>query len=94
MQTAPAEPWTIQSIARRVGVSRAAFAKRFTALVGTSPIAFLTSWRLAVAADRLTSTDDSIARIANDVGYGSAFALSTAFKRHYGRSPHHFRTAR
>lgn len=94
MQAEPAERWTIQSLARRVGVSRAALAKRFADLVGTTPIAFLTDWRLSIAADRLTTSSDSIGTIANEVGYGSAFALSTAFKRRFGVSPHHYRTAK
>lgn len=94
MQAQPDERWTIQSLARRVGVSRATLAKRFAELVGATPIAFLTDWRLALAADRLTTSDDSIGSIANEVGYGSAFALSTAFKRRFGVSPHHYRTTR
>jgi AraC-like DNA-binding protein len=92
MQADPAERWTVQSLARRVGVSRATFAKRFHELVGTTPIAFLTDWRLSLGADLLTSTDSSIAAIATEVGYGSAFAFSTAFKRRYGVSPHRFRS--
>ena len=93
MQAEPAERWTIQALARRVGVSRAALAKRFTEVVGTAPIAFLTEWRLSVAADRLTLSRDPIGAIAAEVGYGSAFALSTAFKRRYGVSPHRYRTS-
>jgi AraC-like DNA-binding protein len=93
MQSEPATPWTIQRLARTVGVSRATLAKRFQDSAGTSPIAFLTRWRLAIAAERLSTTDESIGRIAADVGYGSAFALSTAFKRHYGVSPTRYRAA-
>jgi AraC-like DNA-binding protein len=93
LQSEPAERWTIQALARRVGVSRAALAKRFNEVVGTPPIAFLTDWRLSLAADRLATSRDPIARIADEVGYSSAFALSTAFKRRYGVSPHRYRTA-
>jgi AraC-like DNA-binding protein len=93
MQAEPAERWTIQWLARRVGVSRSVLAKRFADVVGTTPIAFLTEWRLSVAADRLTTSTDSIGAVASDVGYGSAFALSTAFKRRFGVSPHHYRTS-
>lgn len=53
---------------------------------------YLTGWCLALAADRLRATDDTIAAIARQVGYGSAFALSTAFKRTYGVSPQEHRT--
>ncbi len=91
MQSAPSERWTVQALARRVDVSRATFAKRFHELVGTTPIAFLTDWRLSLGADLLTTTDLSIAQIADDVGYGSAFAFSTAFKRRFAVSPHRYR---
>lgn len=94
LQADPARRWTIQSLAREVGVSRAGLAKRFTELVGTAPIAFLTDLRLALAADRLVASREPIAGIAEEVGYGSAFALSTAFKRRYGVSPQRFRVAR
>ncbi|MFE2998358.1 cupin domain-containing protein [Nocardia sp. NPDC059246] len=87
MQHNPAHPWTVASLAAEVGVSRAALARRFTELVGEPPMAFLTDWRLALAADLLHETDATLESIARRVGYGSAFALSTAFKRHYGISP-------
>ncbi|MEG3626892.1 AraC family transcriptional regulator [Streptomyces poriticola] len=93
LQDDPAHPWTVASLAAGAGVSRAALARRFTALVGESPMAYLTGWRLALAADRLRDTDDTLAAIARQVGYGSAFALSTAFKRAYGVSPQEHRTA-
>ncbi len=92
MQAAPARRWTVAALAREVGLSRAAFSRRFSELVGTAPIAFLTEWRLALAADRLAGGGDALATIAEDVGYGSAFAFSTAFKRRYGTSPHRYRT--
>ncbi|MFV0526107.1 MAG: AraC family transcriptional regulator [Acidimicrobiales bacterium] len=92
MQRHPAKRWTVASLAAECGMSRAALAKRFTEVVGVAPITLLTDWRMAVTADRLASSRDPIARIAGEVGYGSAFALSTAFKRHYGVSPHHYRS--
>jgi AraC-like DNA-binding protein len=55
-------------------------------------MAYLTGWRLALAADRLRDTDDTIGALARQVGYGSAFALSTAFKRAYGVSPQEWRS--
>ncbi|MFC4329377.1 AraC family transcriptional regulator [Streptomyces andamanensis] len=96
VQDDPAHPWTVAALAAKAGVSRAALARRFTALVGEPPMAYLTNWRLALAADRLRDSDDTIAAVARRVGYGSAFALSTAFKRSYGVSPqeHRARTAR
>ncbi|MFV0260782.1 MAG: AraC family transcriptional regulator [Acidimicrobiales bacterium] len=94
MQRHPAERWTVASLATAAGMSRTVLAKRFTEVVGVAPITLLTDWRMALAADRLTSSRDPIGRIADEVGYGNAFALSTAFKRRYGVSPHHYRTDR
>ncbi len=87
LQHNPAHGWTVAGLAEAVGVSRAALARRFTDLVGEPPMAFLTEWRLALAADLLQESDATIEAVARQVGYGSAFALSTAFKRHFGVSP-------
>jgi len=83
----PAHPWTVATLAAEVGVSRAALARRFTELVGEPPMAFLTGWRLALAADLLREPDATVGAVAREVGYGSPFALSTAFKRVRGVSP-------
>jgi AraC-like DNA-binding protein len=83
----PAHPWTVANLAAAVGCSRAVFARRFAELVGEPPIAFLTGWRLALAADLLRSSTATIAAVARQVGYGTPFALSSAFKRAYGISP-------
>ncbi|MBJ8340226.1 AraC family transcriptional regulator [Antrihabitans sp. YC3-6] len=91
MQNNPAHGWTVANLAAEVGASRAALAKRFTELVGESPMAFLTEWRLALAADILRESDATIETVARQVGYGSAFALSTAFKREHGVSPREHR---
>ncbi|MFG2474662.1 cupin domain-containing protein [Streptomyces fagopyri] len=92
LQDDPAHPWTVAELAARAGVSRAALARRFGELVGEPPMTYLTGWRLALAADRLRDTDDTLGSIARRVGYGSAFALSSAFKRVYGISPQEHRT--
>ncbi|MFG2648422.1 AraC family transcriptional regulator [Streptomyces sp. NPDC048436] len=92
LQDDPAHPWTIAALAAKAGVSRAALARRFTELVGEPPMAYLTGWRLALAADLLRDSGQTIAAIARRVGYGSAFALSSAFKRVYGVSPQEHRT--
>ena len=89
----PAYPWTVANLAAAVGSSRAAFARRFTELVGEPPIAFLTGWRLAQAADLLRSSQSTIAAVAKQVGYSTPFALSSAFKRAYGVSPNTHRAA-
>ncbi|MGW3962898.1 AraC family transcriptional regulator [Amycolatopsis sp. NPDC005003] len=92
LQHQPAEPWTVAKLAAEAGVSRAALARRFTAAVGEPPMAYLTGWRLALAADLLhRHPDTTIASIARQVGYGSAFALSAAFKREFGVSPQQYR---
>ncbi|WP_369392677.1 cupin domain-containing protein [Streptomyces sp. CG1] len=91
LQDDPAHPWTVAALAAKAGVSRAALARRFTGLVGEPPMSYLTGWRLALAADRLRDTDLTLDTIARHVGYGSAFALSTAFKRVYGVSPQEHR---
>lgn len=86
-----AHPWTVDELASRVGVSRAALGRRFTGTVGEPPMSYLSSWRLALAADRLTSSDATVAAIARQVGYATPFSLSTAFKRAYGVSPQQYR---
>ncbi|MFF4879557.1 AraC family transcriptional regulator [Micromonospora sp. NPDC000668] len=89
----PAQPWTVASLAAKTGVSRAALARRFTALVGEPPMSYLTEWRLALAADLLREPDATVGAVARQVGYGSSFALSTAFKRIRGVSPREHRLA-
>jgi AraC-like DNA-binding protein len=88
----PAHPWTVATLATKTGVSRAALARRFTALVGEPPMTYLTGWRLALAADLLRRPEATIGAVARQVGYGSSFALSTAFKRVHGVSPQQHRT--
>jgi AraC-like DNA-binding protein len=94
MQHHPDHPWTVADLAAQAGVSRAAFARRFTDLVGEPPLVFLTSWRLALAADLLLEPDATIASVARQVGYSTPFALSAAFKRERGVSPRDHRRAR
>ncbi|NRQ36179.1 AraC family transcriptional regulator [Nonomuraea sp. NN258] len=91
MHRDPAHPWTVQELGVRAGMSRAAFARRFTSLVGQPPLTYLTWWRLASAARLLHETDESLAEIAARVGYGSEFAFANAFKRQFGTSPGRYR---
>jgi AraC-like DNA-binding protein len=90
----PDHPWTVASLAAKTGVSRAALARRFTELVGEPPMRFLTEWRIALAADLLREPGATLGAVARQVGYGSAFALSAAFKRERGISPARYRAER
>jgi AraC-like DNA-binding protein len=87
----PAEPWTVAGLAAEIGISRAALARRFTDLVGEPPMSYLTGWRLDLAADLLREPDATVGAVARQVGYGSPFALSAAFKRVRGVSPREHR---
>jgi AraC-like DNA-binding protein len=89
----PARPWTVALLAREIGISRAALARRFHELVGEPPMSFLTGWRIALAADLLREPGATIGAVADQVGYGSPYALSTAFKRVRGISPKQHRAA-
>ncbi|MFD4024423.1 AraC family transcriptional regulator [Streptomyces sp. NPDC058576] len=88
----PAGDWTLVRVAAEVGVSRATLAECFRTAVGTPPMAYLTEWRLALAADLLHQSDATLNTVARQVGYGSGFALSAAFKRVYGISPQEHRS--
>lgn len=94
LHSTPESPWTVAALAARAGVSRSSLARRFTDLVGEPPMAYLTGWRLTLAADLLRSPDATLDAVARRVGYGSAFALSVAFKRERGVSPQQFRRQR
>ncbi|MCX5589035.1 AraC family transcriptional regulator [Streptomyces erythrochromogenes] len=91
LHESPAHGWTVEELAVRVGVSRASLARRFREVMGEPPVGYLTGWRLALAADMLREPDATVERVARRVGYGSAFALSAAFKRVRGMSPQAFR---
>jgi AraC-like DNA-binding protein len=83
----PAEGWTIDRLARSVGLSRTVFAERFVEYVGMAPITYLTSWRMQLAARRLEDSGTSVAQAAVDVGYESEAAFRRAFKRTVGETP-------
>lgn len=87
MHDAPDRRWTLTSLAAQAGVSRTTLAKRFTELVGEPPLAYLTDWRMALAADLLAESDATVAAVARRIGYADAFGFSAAFKRVHGTSP-------
>ncbi|MFI1366003.1 AraC family transcriptional regulator [Streptomyces griseochromogenes] len=87
----PAAPWTADRLAAEAGVSRATLARRFTSLVGRPPMAYLTWWRLTLAATRLRDSDVPLATVARESGYGSPYALSHAFSREFGTTPGRYR---
>ncbi|MDX2560313.1 AraC family transcriptional regulator [Streptomyces sp. TX20-6-3] len=91
LHTDPAAPWTIELLAAEAGVSRPTLARRFTALVGRPPMAYLTWWRLTRAAALLRDTPDPLAAVARRVGYSTPYALSHAFRREFGTTPGQYR---
>jgi AraC-like DNA-binding protein len=77
----PGRDWTGVSLAAAVGVSPATLARRFTARVGDTPAAYLTRWRMDLAAQRLRDTDETVGVIARSLGYTSEYAFNRAFTR-------------
>ncbi|MFJ8016748.1 cupin domain-containing protein [Streptomyces sp. NPDC096339] len=91
---APQQPWTVESLARDVSMSRPAFARQFKQLVGVSPLAYLSRVRIALAARLLRNTDHLVSDIGEAVGYTSEFAFSRAFARERGLPPGRYRRTR
>ena len=94
MHKEPAHPWTVEDLARRVGLSRTRFAERFNHFLGEPPMAYLARWRVKLGAELLQSTEDSVAEVAANVGYGSEAAFNRAFKRELDCPPAQFRRQR
>jgi AraC-like DNA-binding protein len=90
----PDRPWTVEALAKEVGVSRAALAKRFVELVGESPIQYLAGWRMHLAQHLLQDSTLGVAEIAGRVGYDSDAAFNRAFRRVVGSPPATWRQAR
>lgn len=89
----PAREWTTATLAREAAVSRATLTRRFTSALGESPGAYLTRWRMDLAARRLRDSDDSLEQVAAAVGYTSVYAFSRAFSRARAVPPGRFRAA-
>jgi AraC-like DNA-binding protein len=87
MHSRPAHAWTLEELAHDAGSSRSVLAERFQHLVGSSPMQYLTQWRMLLAANLLCGSNAPLARIAEDVGYQTDTAFSRAFRRAYGSPP-------
>ena len=83
----PGHPWSVAELASKASLSRSAFAARFRAATGESPMRFVTSARLSRAAHMLRSTNASVSRVAHAVGYESEASLARTFKRQFGTAP-------
>jgi AraC-like DNA-binding protein len=83
----PAHAWTLEELASEAATSRSVLAERFQHLVGSSPMQYLTQWRMLLAANLLSGSNAPLARIAEDVGYQTDTAFSRAFRREYGTPP-------
>ncbi|HEY4368315.1 MAG TPA: AraC family transcriptional regulator [Steroidobacteraceae bacterium] len=90
----PQTPWTVESLAGVAAMSRAAFAKRFADMVGEPPLAYVTRWRMDIAAKMLRESRDPVARIAGRVGYVSETAFAKAFRRRRNIAPGAYRYQR
>lgn len=93
VHASPASPWTVASLAAEAGLSRAAFSRRFTALAGRSPMAYVTWWRMTLARDALLRPGAGLAAVAREVGYSTEFAFAAAFRREVGVAPGRWRDA-
>jgi AraC-like DNA-binding protein len=94
MHAQSADPWTVETLARAVGMSRSAYAARFSQLVGEAPLQYLTRWRMTQAAELLREGDESVPAIAERVGYRNAAAFMKAFTRIEGVGPGAYRRNR
>jgi len=94
MHRRPGDGWTLESLAREVGLSRSVLADRFAHIVGHPPMQYLTNWRMQLAANDLLSGTDSVATVAERVGYKSEAAFSRAFKRAANAAPSDWRKRR
>ena len=87
MHESPTQPWTVVQLAKQAALSRSAFFERFSRALGVAPMAYLLSWRMALAKDLLLRKVCGIAEVAERVGYSSASTFSVAFTRHAGLPP-------
>jgi transcriptional regulator GlxA family with amidase domain len=91
MHNSPGEPWTVERLGTVADLSQFRIARRFTELVGRPPLGHLTWVRMNAAAERLRKTDEPLSAVAQQVGYTSEFAFSSAFRREFGIAPSGYR---
>ena len=87
----PGGAWTIESLAASAGMSRSAFAARFKALAGETPLEYLTEWRMQQAKSLIEAGETPLKQIVASLGYASQAAFRTAFKRRVGQTPGSYR---
>jgi len=90
----PDAQWTVANLAKQAGLSRTIFAERFRAMVGATPIQYVTRWRMTIAEDLLSRTDLGIEIIRTRLGYASGFVFARAFRAHSGLSPRDYRLSK
>jgi AraC-like DNA-binding protein len=87
MHERPADKWSVESLAKVAGMSRSAFAARFSGLTEMTPMQYLTRWRMTLANERFLTSDESVAQVAESCGYRSEVAFAKVFKKHLGYGP-------
>ncbi len=92
MHGKPGYNWSLQELAESVGMSRSLFAVKFKNTVGTSPMEYLTRWRMLLACSRLEASGEVLSELASSLGYQSESAFGKAFKRVMGCSPRQYKS--
>ncbi|RPJ44517.1 MAG: AraC family transcriptional regulator, partial [Candidatus Latescibacterota bacterium] len=87
LHESPSEPWTLESLSKKAGLSRSSLHERFVHFIGQPPMQYLTRWRMQVASGLLRDTSAKLSEIAESVGYESEAAFSRAFRREVGLAP-------
>lgn len=83
----PGHPWSVEGLAQQAGMSRAAFAERFHRLVNMTPMQYVACWRMQRAHEKLTTSNESVAQIAAQLGYQAEASFRKVFKKHFGFGP-------
>lgn len=87
----PGHPWALDNLAQTAGMSRTAFASKFSKCMTLTPLGYITHWRMQIARQQLASSNDPIVEIAERVGYRSEAAFSRVFKKHHDKAPASYR---